>query len=51
MKSKSVEIPLKDFIKEHKRLIKTLEHGLKSSLMKEAKDQKKELAKVKKMNK
>jgi hypothetical protein len=49
MKSE-ITIPLKEFIAEHKRLIKTLEQGIKSKLKKEAKDQSNELKKVLKKN-
>lgn len=45
MKSK-VSMSLKDFVAEHKRLIKVLEKGMKKDLMKEAKDQAKELHKT-----
>jgi hypothetical protein len=37
---------LKDFVKEHKRLIKILESGTKKQQKKEAKDQAAELAKM-----
>jgi len=45
MKSE-VTIPLKEFIKEHKRLITVLNQGIKTALKKESKDQAMELKKV-----
>jgi hemerythrin len=41
---------LKDFVKEHKRLIKILNKGTKAQQRKEAKDQAAELAKRLKKN-
>lgn len=43
MAGKPVVIPEEEFIKEHRRLIKTLLSGKKAELTKEAKDQFKEL--------
>lgn len=48
---KTVKIPLKDFIKEHKKLLKVLSKGKKTALKKEAMDQSKELMKVLKKKK
>lgn len=46
-KSKVITMNKDDFIKEHKRLIKVLEHGSKSKLISEANKQKRELKKYK----
>ena len=43
---KGVSIPLRQFIAEHKKLIKVLEKGNKKQQSLEAKDQKAELLKV-----
>ena len=45
MKS-TVSIPIKEFIKEHKRLIRVLNQGIKTALKKESKGQSMELKKV-----
>jgi hypothetical protein len=45
IKPKTITMEFKDFLKEHKRLIKTLEKGDKATLKKEATKQKKELKK------
>lgn len=45
MPSSKISMSKKSFIREHKRLIKILEKGTKKELLKEAKDQKKELKK------
>ena len=39
----SIRIPMKDFVKEHKNLLKVLKTGTKQELLKEAADQAKEL--------
>ena len=44
---KVAEIPKKEFVKEHKKLIKVLESGSAKEQKKEAKEQKKEMKKVK----
>jgi hypothetical protein len=44
-KEKVIEMKFKNFIKEHNRLIKVLESGMKTKQMKEAAEQKKELKK------
>lgn len=48
MKKGLIKMSKKAFIEEHNHLIKVLKKGKKSQLLKEAKDQSKELSKVKK---
>jgi len=43
---KGVHIPLRQFISEHKKLVKILEKGNRKQQVAEAKDQKAELLKV-----
>jgi hypothetical protein len=45
--AKNVKIPLSEFKKEHKRLLKILRRGTKKQRMREAREQEEELSKLK----
>lgn len=42
----SVSLPLSDFVKEHKSLVKILESGIKNKIIRESKNQQKELVNI-----